>query len=148
MKAIASSCVEHLGAVEWVEDLQTNSYYSVGNQSDEWIYANTQELVSLTEQNWNGAYPDFVRINDPIPKGVQSGEGEPLTDVHIPNVSLVTVPLYLLAEMPNDFDEKQLIDVNAMKRKIDSFMRIWAAMDTMSSGSFGVVPPMAQPSSK
>ncbi|KAK5098957.1 hypothetical protein LTR70_000922 [Exophiala xenobiotica] len=143
MTAVASTCVEHLGAVEWVEDLSTNSYHSSGNQSDEWIYANTPELVTLMEENWNGAYPGFLRVNNPIPKGTQAGEGEPLTDEHIPNIALITVPLYLTTEFPSDFDERQLVDVYAMKRQIDSFLSIWAKMDTMPSGSFGTVPDMA-----
>jgi len=143
MTAVASTCVEHLGAVEWVEDLSTNSYHSSGNQSDEWIYANTPELVTLMEENWNGAYPGFLRVNNPIPKGTQAGEGEPLTDEHIPNIALITVPLYLTTEFPSDFDERQLVDVYAMKRQIDSFLSIWAKMDTMQAGSFGIVPDMA-----
>ncbi|KIX02606.1 uncharacterized protein Z518_08548 [Rhinocladiella mackenziei CBS 650.93] len=142
MTGVASACVEHLGAIDWAENLSTNTYSSAGNLSDEWIYANTPEMVNLLEQNWNGAYPGFVRVNNPIPKGVQSGEGEPLTEVKIPNIALITVPLYLTAEFPENFDERQLIDLHALKRQVDSFMRIWAAMDVMPLGSFGVVPPL------
>jgi hypothetical protein len=74
---------------------------------------------------------------------VQSGEGEPFTLQKIPNMSLITTPLYLLAEWPQDFDERQLIDVRAVKRQVDSFLAIWRAMDTLPATAFGEVPPMA-----
>ncbi|KAK6379370.1 uncharacterized protein PV06_02337 [Exophiala oligosperma] len=148
MKAIASTCVEHLGAIDWVEDLATGKYYTTGNQTAELLYANTPEVLNITKQNWHGAYPNFLRVNDPIPKGVQTGEGEPLTDERIPNMSIITTPLYLLAEWPEDFDERQLVDIAAMSRQIDSFMRIWKVMDTMPADSFGVVPKMGTPLSE
>ncbi|KAK5257764.1 hypothetical protein LTR40_009239, partial [Exophiala xenobiotica] len=66
----------------------------------------------------------------------------------IPNMALITTPLYLLAEWPQDFDESQLVDVSAMKRQIDSFMRIWKAMDTMPAKSFGTVPVMVKPTTQ
>lgn len=143
MKAVASVCVEHLGAVDFVEDLSTGRYWTTGNQTDELLYANTPEMVNVTEKFWDGAYPGKIRVNNPIPKGVQSGEGEPLTIVKVPNLSLITTPLYLLAEMPDDFDERTLINVSAMGRQIDSFMKIWDALDTMPTKSFGIVPPLA-----
>ncbi|KEF52060.1 uncharacterized protein A1O9_12050 [Exophiala aquamarina CBS 119918] len=144
MKAVGSTCVEHLGAAQWVEDLSTNSYYSAGNLTDELLYANTPEMLALLEKFWNGAYPGFLRVNDPIKQGVQFGEGEPLTDIHVPNFSLITVPLYLTAEMPGDFDERRLVDLPALKRQVDSFLQIWDVMDKMPLGTFGVVPAMEE----
>ncbi|OQV07001.1 hypothetical protein CLAIMM_11495 [Cladophialophora immunda] len=145
LKAVASSCVEHLGAIDWVEDLATGRYYSQGNQTNELLYANTVEVKNITQRLWNGAVPGFVRINDPIPKGVQSGEGEPFTVVKIPNMSMITSPLYLLAAWPDDFDESELVDLNAMKRQTESFLKIFDVMDKQPVASFGVVPAMHVP---
>jgi len=144
LKAVGSTCVEHLGAVQWVEDLSTNSYYSAGNLTDELLYANNPEMLGLLEQYWNGAYPGFLRVNTPLERGVQFGEGEPLTDIQVPNFSMITVPLYLTAEMPQDFDERQLVDMPALKRQVDSFMKIWDVMDKMPLEAFGVVPMMEE----
>jgi hypothetical protein len=59
----------------------------------------------------------------------------------IPEVSLVTSPTYLLAIFPEDFDERILIDVHAMKRQVDSFLRLWKIWDALPVAGFGVVPP-------
>lgn len=145
MTAVASTCVEHLGALEWSEDLSNNTYFPTGQLADEILYANTPETLALLQQHWNGARDGFLRVSNPITKGVQFGEGQPLTDVGIPNVSLVTSPLYTVATMPRDFDERDLIDIPAMKRQIDSLFRVWADMDTLGMDAFGVVPPMVKP---
>jgi hypothetical protein len=99
----------------------------------------------VLQRHWNGARQGFLRVSNPIAKGVQFGEGQPLTDVGIPNVSLVTSPLYTVATMPRDFDERDLVDIPAMKRQVDSFFRVWADMDTLAKDAFGVVPPMVRP---
>ena len=142
MKAVAGSCVEHMGAVFFQEDLAADTYYPIPDQqAEEWLYAGTTQLVSLVEQQWRGATLNLPPIINPNTNASQSGEGSPFVNNKIPNVSLVTSPPYLLAEFPEDFDERQLIDLAAMARQIDSFMRIWAAFDTMAVESFGVVPP-------
>lgn len=145
MTAVASTCVEHLGALEWAEDLSNDTYFPTGQLADEILYANTPETLELLQKHWNGAREGFLRVSNPIPKGVQFGEGQPLTDVGIPNVSLVTSPLYTVAEMPREFDERDLIDIPAMKRQIDSFFRVWGDMDTLGRDAFGIVPPMVKP---
>jgi len=63
------------------------------------------------------------------------GEGEPLYDHEIPGISLVTGPLYLLAELDDD-----LVDIDALTRQVDSFRRLqsYLAGDADSS-SFGTV---------
>ncbi|KAK5059803.1 hypothetical protein LTR84_009686 [Exophiala bonariae] len=145
MTAVASTCVEHLGALEWAEDLSNDTYFPTGRLADEILYANTPETLAILQQHWNGAREGFLRVSNPIPKGLQFGEGQPLTDVGIPNIALVTSPLYTVAEMPRDFDERKLIDIPAMKRQVDSFFRVWADMDTLERDAFGIVPPMVRP---
>lgn len=140
-KAVASVTVEHLGAVNFTENLATNSYHSAGTVNDELLFTNTPEMLSLTEKNWNTTSSGVVRINNPITKGVQLGEGEPLTEYGVPNMALVTSPLYLVAEWPMDFDERQLVDIDALKRQVDSLKRLWSDLDTLPAEAFGIVPP-------
>ena len=141
LQAVFASCVEHMGAVNWTEDLSKDLYYPTGKQEDEYLYAATQELATLVQQNWVGANPNLTRVINPnVGPVVQPGEGQPFLAVGIPEVSLVTSPSWLLKEWQDDFDERQLMDLCATKRQIDSFMRIWAAVDGMASGAFGTVP--------
>lgn len=140
MTAVVSSCVEHLGALDWVEDLATNSYYPTGELVEETLFANTPELVDLMEQNWNGTNPDLVRINKPSARGTQPGEGEDLHKALIPEFSLITGTSYLLAELPEDFNEMRLVDMDTLKRQVDSLLRMWDAVGMMPTGSFGVAP--------
>lgn len=67
-----------------------------------------------------------------------------MTDYGIPNMALVTSPLYLLAEFPPDFDERQLVDIDALKRQVDSFKGLWRDMDALPVEAFGTVRPLGQ----
>jgi hypothetical protein len=69
------------------------------------------------------------------------GENYPFFLAAIPNVFLITAPDYLLKIWPEDFDENELIDLEAMQRQVVSFLRLWQVMDRLPASAFGV-PPM------
>ena len=140
LTAVVGSCVEHMGAKLYHEDLATNTYDLTEQLNPEWIYASTTELNALTRQYWHGAMPNVTRVIDPNTAGFQAGEGGPLYMVDIPNISLITTTTYLLAEYPVGFDQRELVDVGAVQRQVDSFMEIWRLMDTLPRGGFGVIP--------
>lgn len=60
-----------------------------------------------------------------------------MADKEIPNVSLVTTPLYLLAEFKGD--ENDLVDIPALGRQVDSFERLRLQFDTLPKGKLGSV---------
>lgn len=139
LKGVAGSCVEHMGAIHWDENLGENTWYATDEVEPELLYASTAQLNNLLRDNWVGANPNVTRVTNPVDSLVpQAGEGYPFFLVDIPNFSLITNPTYLLKVWPNDFDEAQLIDLRAMQRQVQSFMRMWEAMDGMSAEEFGM----------
>ncbi|KLU87968.1 hypothetical protein MAPG_06958 [Magnaporthiopsis poae ATCC 64411] len=140
MRAAFGSCVEHLGARSYVEDLSRNNYEPTGKPEDELLYAATPELATLVRRHWSGA--GVVRVMNPTAPGhTQFGEGLPLLRAGIPEVSLVTAPSWLLKEFPTGFDERSLVDLDVLARQVASFERIWREADSMDAGAFGVVAP-------
>lgn len=140
LKAVFGSCVEHLGALRWQEDLQNDSYYPTGKVESELLYAATEELASLLGDTWDGAEPGVLRVVDPNTSfAEQSGEGLPYLWNNIPEISLVTAPNWLLKIWPEDFDERQLMDEQALKRQVESFLSVWRAVDGMSAAELGTV---------
>ncbi|KAE8365736.1 hypothetical protein BDV27DRAFT_156616 [Aspergillus caelatus] len=127
-RAIAALVIEHLGAVEFQENLSTNSYSSTGRVQPEVLYASTKELAAITEQQWRGADPGFTRVSKSSNMS-QFGEGAALSDQEIPNISLVTGPLYLLAEWGGD--EHDLVDLAALTRQVKSFQRLRKQLDAI-----------------
>jgi hypothetical protein len=137
-KAVFATCVEHLGAVSWKEDLQNNRYESTHEPEQELLYASTPELASLLYKNWIGAIPNLTRIINPnVGPQAQLGEGLPFFRAGIPEISLITAPTWLLNEFPETFDESNLIDLDALRRQVNSFERIWRIADGMDIAAFG-----------
>jgi hypothetical protein len=137
-KAVFGSCVEHLGAVQWSENLSYDLYYPTGRLESELLYAATAELASLLGSEWRGAIPGLVRATNPLKTTAeQAGEGLPFLWSQIPEISLVTSPSWLLKIWPPDFDQRQLMDLSAAKRQVDSFLRIWKAVDALPQSAFG-----------
>lgn len=138
LKAVAASCVEHMGAIEWVEDIKKDTWSPTDRHTPELLYASTAELNNLTRKHWVGANPKVTRVNNPAASKIgQAGEGLAFFLNDIPNISLVTAPIYLLKIWPRDFDQTRLIDIAAMDRQITSFQRLWKAMDSMAADEFG-----------
>jgi hypothetical protein len=137
-KAVFGSCVEHLGAVQWNENLAYDLYYPTGRLEPELLYAATSQLASLLNSEWRGAIPGLVRATNPLKTAAeQAGEGLPFLWSQIPEISLVTSPSWLLKIWPLDFDQRQLVDLPAAKRQVESFLRIWKAVDAMPQSAFG-----------
>jgi hypothetical protein len=140
LKAVFGSCVEHLGAKHWREDPVNNVYYPNGDLEPEWLFAATSQLAALLGKLWNGAQPGLLRAINPNKSLIeQSGEGLPLLWNNIPEISLCTGPDWLLKIWPDDFDERQLADVPAVKRQTESFLKIWQTIDGWSAEEFGTV---------
>lgn len=139
-KAVASLALEHFGAIQYTDDLKADRYQPTGRVEPELLYANTKELFEVTEALWLGADPSYTRISKPS-LFLQFGEGAPLTAQRIPNVALVTTPLYLLAEWRLG-NEVALVDMGALRRQIRSFQRLRTKIDGMESASFGVPGPL------
>jgi hypothetical protein len=128
-RAIAGLVIEHMGAVEFKENLSTGAYSSTGTAEPELLYASTKELAGIAQQEWKGADPGFTRVSKPSNMS-QFGEGSALSNKEIPNISLVTAPSYLLSVW--DGDEHDLIDIPALTRQVKSFQRLRKQLDVMN----------------
>ena len=137
LKAVAGTCVEHMGAVHWAEDVSKDTYLPTNTTEPETLYAATPELDALLRQYWHGAKPNITRVTNPSARNAQGGEGYPYFLYDIPNISLVTDPAYLLKIWPGNFDTTALVDLQAMQRQIQSFTRLWRVMDGMYADQFG-----------
>ncbi|RJE22329.1 hypothetical protein PHISCL_05337 [Aspergillus sclerotialis] len=127
-RAIAGLTIEHLGAVEFQENLSTYSYSPTGKVQPEMLYASTKDLAAITQREWRGADPSFTRVSKPANMS-QFGEGAALSDKEIPNISLATGPCYLLSKW--DGDEHDLIDMPALTRQVRSFQALRKQLDAM-----------------
>ncbi|KAL8402900.1 hypothetical protein RB596_009313 [Gaeumannomyces avenae] len=145
LRAVLGTCVEHLGARSYREDLRRNAYEPTGEPEDELLYAATPELAAIVRREWSGAAGEEraeVRVMNPTAPGhTQLGEGLPLLQAGIPEVSLITAPSWLLKEFPVGFDERDLVDLDVLERQVASFERIWRWADGVDAAVFGVVPP-------
>ena len=134
-RAVSGLVIEHLGALEYRDDPVTGAYGPTGQAEPELLYASTRELRMLTDIEWRGIEPGPTRVSMPN-ELIQLGEGQPLYLERIPNISLVTVPQYLLSTEPGDY-----VDVNLLQRQVDSFARLLRRLDTLPSASVGSIAP-------
>ncbi|KAH8879496.1 hypothetical protein GQ53DRAFT_755937 [Thozetella sp. PMI_491] len=140
-KGVIASAVEHLGAIEWAQNTAADTYQSTNVTEPEYLFASTAALNDLVRKYWVGADPNVTRVTNPNTGATaQAGEGYPFYLFGIPNVSLVTNPSYLLQVFPTEFDQRQLIDNEALVRQVNSFLRLWHVMDTMPANAFGTIP--------
>jgi hypothetical protein len=134
-RAVSGLVIEHLGAREFHDDPETGDYGPTGHAEPELLYASTRELRMLADIEWRGVEPGPTRVSAPN-ELIQFGEGQPLYLERIPNISLVTVPQYLLSTEPGDY-----VDVKLLKRQVDSFARLLRRLDTLPSASVGSIAP-------
>lgn len=107
-RAVSGLVIEHLGAREYHDDPVAGDYGPTGQAEPELLYASTRELRMLADIEWRGVEPGPTRVSMPN-ELIQLGEGQPLYLERIPNISLVTVPQYLLSTEPGDYVDVQLL---------------------------------------
>jgi hypothetical protein len=124
--------------MHWDQSLDDNTWFATNKVEPELFYASTPRLNNLLQDHWIGANLNITRISNPVDSVLpQAGEGYPFLLVDIPNFNLVTNPSYLLKIWPKEFDEVRLVDLRAMQRQVESFIRVWKIMDDMTAQEFG-----------
>jgi hypothetical protein len=139
-RAVAGLAIEHLGARRLFDEETAKMHEAAGCPEPELLYATTRELRDLLLANWSGAYLTRTEVTAPGPS-ILFGELEPLYQRQIPGISLVTAPQYLLAEREGDF-----VDIDVMRRQIDSFRRLQRVLDTTPTAKLGTVKITSQQS--
>ncbi|MDO5576192.1 MAG: hypothetical protein Q4F84_03865 [Fibrobacter sp.] len=96
-RAVAAIVLEHLGAMEWGDSV--DGYVPSGDPAIEITYATTPLMRQIVEKNWKKrTTPYIAAVVTPRPI-VHFGEGEPLFERKIPEVSILAIPSYLLSEI-------------------------------------------------
>lgn len=137
-KAVGGMVIEHLGAAEFAQDSRTGSYGPTGKPEPETLYATTPELRDVVLREWRGNDLEPIHPVKPGPV-IHFGEGEPLFQRNIPAVALVTGPQYLLAEITGE-----LVDIDMMRRQIDSCLRLLWCFDELTVFGRVVQPTLLQ----
>lgn len=96
-KAVAAIVLEHLGAMEWVD--KQGGFGPNGDPAIEITYATTPVMREIVEKNWKKrTFPYRAAVVTPRSL-VHFGEGEPIFEMGIPEISILAIPSYLLSEI-------------------------------------------------
>lgn len=133
-RAVAGLAIEHLGAREFIDNPDANELRPTGLVEPELLYATTSELAQLARAEWQPEDGVTLRVSRPTAL-IHFGEGEPLLHAGIPAISLVTAPLYLLAEFPGE--ETELVDNAALQRQVNNFERLYRRISSVGTVNFG-----------
>lgn len=132
LKAVAGVSIEHLGCMEWAES--DGEYKATGEIQTELVYTGNVEV--------NDIYMDNVRdrklVKTMTLRGhnlLHFGEGQPLFNVGIPEISTVSAPDYLCVESPTHEMEKFNIDL--MYEQTKTFEKIIKKIDSYSAKEIG-----------
>ena len=132
LKAVAGVSVEHLGCMEWADI--DGEYKATGEIQTELVYTGNIQM--------NDIYMDTVRERNLVRtmtlRGhnlLHFGEGQPLFNVGIPEISIVTAPDYLCVESKSHEMEKFNIDL--MYEQTKTFEKIIKKIDSFSAKDIG-----------
>lgn len=133
-KAVAAITIEHLGCNEW-KDNKKHSEYSETNLIDlELVYTGNKAMDQIYLRALEGRQK--IRTVTLRPRNnIYFGEGQPLFQVGIPTISLVTAPDYLCKCSKSGEIEK--LDKNLMYEQIITFLKVILEIDKMPAEILG-----------
>lgn len=135
-KAVAGVSVEHLGCREWKD---VDGVYQETNPIDiEIVYTGNRAMDAIYYKALEGR----TLVRTVTLRGhniLHFGEGQPLMNVGIPQIALVTAPDYLTAEADDHQMEKFSIDL--MYEQIQTFLRAVLLIDETDSKTLGRPDP-------
>lgn len=133
LKAVAGVSIEHLGCKDW----QTNAqgvYESTGEIAPELVYTGNPTMDDIYYRALEGR--EHVRtITLRGHNFLHFGEGQPLFNVHIPEIALVTAPDSLC--VISDSNEMDKFDANLMFDQTQTFLNCLTAIDEMPTEAIG-----------
>ncbi len=132
LKAVAGVTVEHLGCMEW--ESKNGEYKPTGELQIELVYTGNDEL--------NNVYLKCVKERENVRtmtlRGhnfLHFGEGQPLFNVGIPEIALVSAPDYLC--VVSDSHEMEKFNLDLMYEQTNTFLKIIEKIDSLSSDEIG-----------
>lgn len=133
LKAVAGVSIEHLGCMEFVDF--DGEYKATGEIQTELVYTGNNTMDDI--------YMEFARQRENVKtmtlRGhnfLHFGEGQPLFNVGIPEIALVTAPDYLCVESENHEMDKFSIDL--MYDQTATFEKAILKLDSLETKEIGV----------
>ncbi len=132
LKAVAGVSVERLGCMEWKDE--DGEYKPTGEIQTELVYTGNETLDEI--------YIDTIRDRQRVKaitlhshKMLHFGEGQPLFNVGIPGIALVSVPDYLYVVSENNETDK--FDIDLMYEQTTTFEKVLEKIDALSAEEIG-----------
>jgi len=132
-RAVAAATLEHLGCMEWKDTDDHSNHRPTGDTELELVYASNSKLNEIYLRALQGRTLGRTLTLKPLP--IYLGEGQPLYEVGIPTISLITLPDYLCAA-PSHGDIHKL-DQSFMYEQIETFARVITELDGLKTEEIG-----------
>lgn len=133
LKAVAGVSLEHLGCLDWQPD--GGAYAPTGDIAPELVYTGNRMMDDI----YFNALEGRERVRTVTLRGhnfLHFGEGQPLFNVHIPEISLVTAPDSLCVVSPSHEMEK--FDAALMLDQTQTFLNCLTTIDDTPTEALGV----------
>lgn len=132
LKAVAGVSIEHLGCKEW--SVVDGEYKETGPVQTELVYTGNKKLddiyISLIKDRENAKTMTLRGHNF-----LHFGEGQPLFNVGIPEISIVTAPDYLCTV--SDTHEMEKFDIDLMYTQTKTFSQLLQKLDSLATSEIG-----------
>lgn len=133
-KAVAAVTIEHLGCTEWKDNKEHSNYERTNHIDIEWVYTGNKAMDDIYMKALEGR--NRTRTITLRPRNnIYFGEGQPLFQVNIPTISLVTAPDYLCKASPDG--EIERLDIDLMYEQIQTFLKVIIAIDNTQTEILG-----------
>lgn len=135
LKAVAGLSIEHLGCKMWKEN-ENGEYAQVGDVETEIVYTGNKTMDDIYFKSLEGR----TKVRTLTLRGhnlLHFGEGQPLFNVGIPEIALVTAPDCLCVVSENH--EMDKFDPELMRQQIKSFLKMDEMLEELSREEIGTV---------
>lgn len=134
-KAVAGLSLEHFGCKMWKEN-EDGQYTEIGDVETEIVYTGNKTMNDIYMKSLEGR----TKVHTLTLRGhnfLHFGEGQPLFNVGIPEIALVTAPDCLC--VISDNHEMDKFDPELMRQQIKSFLKMDEMIEQLSAEEIGVI---------
>ena len=134
-KAVAGLSLEHFGCKMWKKN-DEGQYAQVGDVETEIVYTGNKTMDDIYVKSLEGR----TKVHTLTLRGhnfLHFGEGQPLFNVGIPEIALVTAPDCLC--VISDNHEMDKFDPELMRQQIQSFVKMAEMLEELSAEEIGVI---------
>lgn len=137
-KAVAGVTIEHLGCLEWRDDLAKGRPMPTGKLELDLVFTANKAMDDVYVSATQGRNKLRALTVSPRAAPAMLGEGQPLYAAGIPTISNVPVPDYLCQILPEGGLDR--LDPEYAYQQVETFARTVAILDCMPSKDIGGVP--------